>query len=83
MATLTLKQIPTELVERLREEALRHRRSLNQQAIFLLEKAVATARLSFMENLEVFYGEAGAPPKGSAATFAGVRSKELGREVDL
>ncbi len=37
MATLTLKNVPEELVEQLKEEAKQNRRSLNQEAIFRLE----------------------------------------------
>jgi plasmid stability protein len=37
MATLTLKNVPDELVTRLKAEAARNRRSLNQEAIARLE----------------------------------------------
>ena len=33
MATLTLKNVPVELVDRLKEEAKENRRSLNQEAL--------------------------------------------------
>jgi len=41
MATLTLKNVPDHVVERLKEQAARHRRSLNQEAIARLEATVA------------------------------------------
>jgi len=39
MATLTLRNVPDELYQRLKREAARNRRSLNQEAISLLEKS--------------------------------------------
>ena len=47
MAALTLKGIPDELMERLRELADAERRSLNQQAILLLEQALVEWPASF------------------------------------
>ena len=41
MATLTLKNVPDELVERLKREARDNRRSLNQQALVGLERSLA------------------------------------------
>lgn len=41
MATLTLKNVPDELYQRLKETAATHRRSLNQEAIQWLERAVS------------------------------------------
>ncbi|MEM1206296.1 MAG: hypothetical protein AAGN66_23895 [Acidobacteriota bacterium] len=40
MASLTLKNIPDDLLARLRAQAGEDRRSLNQQAIYLLERAL-------------------------------------------
>ncbi|WP_290650494.1 Arc family DNA-binding protein [Aquisalimonas sp.] len=40
MATMTLKNVPDELYERLKEAASRHRRSLNNEAIVCLEQAL-------------------------------------------
>jgi len=44
MAVLTLKNVPDELVQRLKREARQNRRSLNQEAIFRLEKSVWSRR---------------------------------------
>ncbi len=44
MASLTLKDIPADLLGRLRQQAARERRSLNQQILCLLENAVAGGR---------------------------------------
>lgn len=40
MASITLKNIPDELLDRLRARAQRERRSLTQQAVYLLEGAL-------------------------------------------
>ncbi len=41
MASITLKGVPDELLDALRKLAEEERRSLNQEAIYLLERAVA------------------------------------------
>lgn len=41
MATLTLKNVPDDLHQRLKDRARRHHRSLNREAIRLLQQAVA------------------------------------------
>ncbi|HMB54440.1 MAG TPA: Arc family DNA-binding protein [Thermoanaerobaculia bacterium] len=51
MATLTLKNVPDELVERLKREAKENRRSLNQETLLRLEKSLATRRRSVEETL--------------------------------
>jgi plasmid stability protein len=40
MATLTLKNVPEELVERLKLEAKQNRRSLNQETLARLERSL-------------------------------------------
>jgi len=45
MATLTIKNVPEKLRERLRESAAQHRRSINGEAISCLEKALIGNRL--------------------------------------
>ncbi|MCO6439627.1 MAG: Arc family DNA-binding protein [Nitrococcus mobilis] len=44
MATMTLKNVPEELYERLKEAAARHRRSLNNEVIVCLERALEGGR---------------------------------------
>lgn len=44
MATLTLKNVPDELLKRLEREAKANRRSLNQEALLRLERSVASRR---------------------------------------
>jgi plasmid stability protein len=51
MATLTIKNIPEKLRERLKESALQHRRSINGEAISCLEKALGGNRLDPEEFL--------------------------------
>lgn len=45
MASLTLKDIPKKLHEQLRERAVRHRRSLSQEALACLEQAVTVEQV--------------------------------------
>jgi plasmid stability protein len=45
MPTITLKNIPDELYERLKESAADHRRSLNSEIIVRLEEALLSARI--------------------------------------
>lgn len=83
MSTLTLKQVPEALLERLRAEAQRQRRSANQQALYLLEQALDRSRPSFGEALTRFRNEEGPPDARTAGALEGVRSKERGRKVSL
>lgn len=41
MASLTIKNIPDELLDRLREVAERERRSITQQVLYMLEEGIA------------------------------------------
>jgi plasmid stability protein len=52
MATLTLKQVPDDLYQKLKERAATHRRSLNNEAIHCLEQMVQDRRLNSQEWLE-------------------------------
>lgn len=49
--TLTLKNIPDEVYERLRAAADEHRRSLNSEAIVCLEAALIPGRVAVSERL--------------------------------
>ena len=46
MATVTLKNVPEDLVRMLKEEAKQNRRSLNQEALARLEGSLAAPRRS-------------------------------------
>lgn len=50
--TLTLKNIPDHLYERLKSSAALHHRSLNSEAIVCLENALFPARITPEERLE-------------------------------
>jgi plasmid stability protein len=50
--TLTLKNIPDDLYERLKAAASLHRRSLNGEAIVCLESVLNQTRISVAERLE-------------------------------
>jgi len=52
MTTITLKNIPEELHQRLRESAARHHRSLNREIIALLEERLAPQRANVEKELE-------------------------------
>lgn len=49
--TLTLKNIPDEVYERLKDSAESHRRSLNSEAIVCLETALLPGRIAPAERL--------------------------------
>jgi len=49
--TLTLKNIPTEVYERLKASAETHRRSLNSEAIVCLESMLLPKRITVSERL--------------------------------
>jgi len=51
MPTLTLKGLPEELHERLKEQAERHRRSMNSEAIMILERTLMPTRQSAEEAI--------------------------------
>lgn len=50
--TLTLKNIPDEVYERLKAAAVMHRRSLNSEAIVCLESVLSPAKTPPAERLE-------------------------------
>lgn len=54
MASITLKNIPTGIYERLKESAARNHRSLNREAIACLERALEGERL----DVEAFLSRA-------------------------
>ena len=50
--TLTLKNIPEALYNRLKQSAESHRRSMNNEILFCLESVLQPAALSAQERLE-------------------------------
>lgn len=51
MATLTLKNVPGELVDVLKQEAKKNRRSLNQEALSRLEESLESRQRSGAETV--------------------------------
>jgi plasmid stability protein len=51
MPTLTIKRVPEELHERLKKRAERHRRSMNNEVITILERALSSSRPSADEAI--------------------------------
>jgi plasmid stability protein len=49
--TLTLKNIPDEVYERLKQSAATHRRSINSEAIVCLESVLLPGRVAVSERL--------------------------------
>jgi plasmid stability protein len=84
MATLTLRNVPDELVARLKARAKRHRRSLNNETIAALELADATATGATPLPAAVSV-ELDATLRRMEEIRAGLRSKAAaeGREIPL
>ena len=51
MASVTIKNIPDELYEQLKESANAHRRSINSELIVCLERVLMPAKVSAAERL--------------------------------
>ena len=96
MSSLTLKNVPDELLEQLRSRAREQRRSLNSEAIILLEQALAPDARAMPASLEAteravqlaaWERLGGRWPGGDAALDALVAdiyvARTEGREVDL
>jgi plasmid stability protein len=49
MPTLTIRGVPPELHEKLKKRAERHRRSMNNEAIAILERVLKPSRMSAEE----------------------------------
>ncbi|MBI4540132.1 MAG: Arc family DNA-binding protein [Gemmatimonadetes bacterium] len=73
MATITIKNVPEELYERLKRDALRNRRSMNREAIACLERALGAERV----EPERFLAEAGVIRERLGGVY--VTEKELAR----
>ena len=94
MPSLTLKDIPTALLERLRTRAAQDRRSLNREAIWLLEQALepsaepatrlrqeAEAQLAAWHTLAGRWQ--GSEPETDELVADIYRSRTQGREIAL
>ena len=66
--TLTLKNIPDEVYERLKASAATHRRSLNNEAIVCLESVLIPGRVTVSERLARARALRAALPKAKLRT---------------
>jgi antitoxin FitA len=65
MASITVKDIPDELYEQLRESASAHHRSLNREIITCIERTVGSQRIDpeeFLARARRLREEIGGPP---------------------
>lgn len=74
MATITLKGVPDKLKGRIQVLADREQRSLNQQAIYLLERAVREEQTGFDRAYQRFREKQGESPLEEGA-LSGIRSE--------
>ena len=74
MATIALKGVSDKLKERLQVLADREGRSLNQQAIYLLERAVREEQTGFDRAYQRFREKQGESPLEEGA-LSGIRSE--------
>lgn len=89
MSSITLKDVPEDLLIRLRRAAARERRSLNQEALVLIEGGLAareTAEERALRQLEAWRALAGGwvsdrPFEDEVAELYAARTP--GRDVDL
>ena len=86
MASLTLKNIPDDLLDRLRELASGRRRSLTQQALVLLERALAADEYEAEKQVAAWRSLAGRwqSTETTAQEVAAVcDARTPGRDVEL
>ena len=65
MPTLTIKNIPAKLHERLKKSASEHHRSLNDEVLFRLEQGLSGKRvdpLAFLTRLDALQKQINLPP---------------------
>jgi predicted transcriptional regulator len=82
MASITLKGLPDKLKDRLEEIADRERRSLGQQAILLLERAVAEEWAGFDRAYRQFREKRGPSPLAEG-DLEGIRDRGGRRAASL
>lgn len=82
MTSLTLRNIPDALMERLRSLAEEEQRSLNEQVLFLLDEVTTEHRPGFADAFDAFVRENGPSPLDDD-DLADLRSTEHGRSVQV
>ena len=79
MPSLTIKNIPIELYERLKKRAREHRRSINSEVVSCLERALHARRVdpeAFLSRIEALQTQITLPPLTDEILR---RAKEEGR----
>ncbi len=74
MATLTIKNLPDSLYQRLKAKAAEHRRSINSEAILAVERAVADGGAADPEDVLASLRHARAHLKGVFVTDSAIRA---------
>jgi len=77
MPSLTLKGIPADVLDKLRSMAENERRSLNKQAILILERAVSPTGVGFAAAYEAFTSRHGPSPLADE-DLSGLRERASG-----
>jgi len=77
MPNITLKNVPDEVHKRLKEQAERHRRSMNREAIWILERALTEPQA----REDVLSGWALYPTPRDADTVI-AEAEALNRDID-
>ena len=65
MPTITIKNIPNDLYEKLKKTAHEHRRSINSEIIMCIERNVSSRRVQaddFLKRLETIQRQISLPP---------------------
>lgn len=82
MASITLKDVPDDLKERNQVLADREGRSLNQQVICLLKRAVRKEETGFDRTYQRFREKHGESPL-EEGNLSDLRREKVGQQVDL
>ncbi len=76
MATLTIRNLPDDVYQALRDRARRRKRSINREAIFQLETSIGTREVDIETELEEIR-EFRESLKGVYATEAGINAAKI------
>jgi plasmid stability protein len=78
--TLSIENVPEEMVQRLRERAARHHHSLQREIMAIIEEAVCPSRLLMPDEVLSQVRQFGlSTPEGAAAMVREDRDGRLGR----
>jgi len=83
MSTLLLSEVPEELLQRLRKKAQLEHTSIQEQVIAILNQSLQSSP-NFLEALDKYYEKyPRSYEQEQDDPFADVRSKDVGRDVEL